>query len=159
MGSGKTYWGRIWAQKSGFTFIDLDEVIENAEGKTVTAIFEMNGEDQFREIEAATLRSFGAMENTIIACGGGTPCFHKNMQWMNEHGTTVYLAATATEIIERLIKEQEKRPLIKKLNTQELLLFIEQKLKERAPFYHSAKVILSSSELSKSSFGDLVARS
>ena len=124
------------------SFIDLDEVIEKAEGKTIAAIFENKGEAYFREIEAKALRSFDGVQNTIIACGGGTPCFYENMQWMNDHGTTIYLSTTAPEILERVLTEQEKRPLIKKMNQAELLFFIEQKLKERAPFYTAAKLTL-----------------
>ncbi|HEX2683637.1 MAG TPA: shikimate kinase, partial [Ferruginibacter sp.] len=91
MGSGKTYWGRIWAQAYQLAFYDLDEVIEQDQGKTVAEIFKTYGEDRFRQIEAGTLRSFSEKNNCIVACGGGTPCFHDNMQWMNEQGTTVYL--------------------------------------------------------------------
>jgi shikimate kinase len=156
MGSGKTHWGKIWAAAHEFTFIDLDEVIEKTTGKTIADIFEHKGEAYFREIEASTLRSFDGLQNTIIACGGGTPCFYENMQWMNDHGTTIYLFSTAPKILERVLSEQEKRPLIKKMNSAELLFFIEQKLKERTAFYNAAKFILPSVGLTEHSFGDLL---
>ncbi len=157
MGSGKTHWGKIWATVHGFTFIDLDEVIEITEGKLIADIFELKGEKYFRTLEAAALRSCSGLTNTIVACGGGTPCYEENMQWMNEQGITIYLSTTAPEILQRVLTEQEKRPLIKKMNPAELLFFIEQKLKERAPFYNAAKSILSTANLSEDSFGDLLA--
>lgn len=94
MGSGKTYWGKKWARQSGLAFFDLDEEIEKQEGKTIAAIFEEDGEDYFRKIEATALRAFTNNKNCLISCGGGTACFNNNMQWMNEHGATLYLFAT-----------------------------------------------------------------
>lgn len=157
MGSGKTHWGKLWAAKYGFTFIDLDEIIEKIENKTIAAIFEIKGEDYFRKIEAEALRNLGQIENTIVACGGGTPCFYNNLDWMNEEGTTVYLSTTAPQILERILEEQDKRPLLKKMNQGELLFFIEQKLKERAAFYNAAKLILTSEQLTEQSFGEIIA--
>ena len=142
MGSGKSYWGKLWAAESGLQFFDLDELIEKEEQKTVAEIFEQNGETYFRQRETAVLKTFTQKTNCIIACGGGTPCFNDNMQWMNDNGTTVYLAATPDDIFKRVITEQAKRPLIKDLSPEALLHFIENKLKERAPVYTKAKIIL-----------------
>lgn len=155
MGSGKTHWGKIWAQESGLAFYDLDEVIEKENGKTIAAIFEQAGEDHFRKIETVALQAFAGTENCIIACGGGTACFNDNMPWMNEHGTTVYLSATPQYIFDRVLDDKEKRPLIKKHNEAELLFFIEQKLKEREPFYKQAKIILPVTELNAGSLSTI----
>lgn len=151
MGSGKTYWGEIWARQKGVKFYDLDALIEEKEGKTVAAIFEKDGEDHFRIIETISLKTFEERTNCIIACGGGTACFNDNMQWMNDHGTTIYLAATPQYIYDRVWDDKEKRPLIKKHNEAELLFFIEQKLKEREPFYKKAKLTLPVTELDENS--------
>lgn len=156
MGSGKTHWGKIWASVYGFKFMDLDEEIELTEGKLIADIFEQKGEKYFRILEATVLRSCIGLTNTIVACGGGTPCYEENMQWMNEQGITIYLSATSPEILQRVLTEQEKRPLLKNMNPVELLFFIEQKLTERAPFYNAAKSILSTADLSKDSFGNLL---
>lgn len=155
MGSGKTFWGRIWSQKLNLDFYDLDEVIEKKEGKTIAAIFEKEGEDLFRTIEAKVLRSFAEKVNCIIACGGGTACFADNVQWMNESGTTIYLSATPPYILSRVKEEKDKRPLINKHNEAELLFFIEQKLKEREPFYTQAKITLPVSELNENSLSTI----
>ena len=142
MGSGKTFWGSKWSQQYSFDFFDLDAVIEAEQKRTIASIFEKDGEPFFRETETAALQSFAQKENCIIACGGGTACFNDNMAWMNEHGLTVYLSASPQYIFDRVMDEQDKRPLINKLNKAELLFFIEQKLKERDFFYNQAQVIL-----------------
>jgi shikimate kinase len=142
MGSGKSYWGQLWAQKTGMRFYDLDEVIEQAEGNTIATLFESNGEAWFRQKETEVLHTFAGKENCIVACGGGTPCFNNNMQWMNVQGNTVYLYATLQQIVHRLQSETDKRPLIKGLQATELNNFAEQKLKEREIFYNQAKNIL-----------------
>jgi shikimate kinase len=141
MGSGKTYWGKIWAQKSALPFLDLDKYIEHEEQMTIETIFDKKGEAWFREKESTMLRSLADADG-IIACGGGTACFNGNMQWMNEQGITVYLSAKPQYIFEKVLEEKEKRPLIKDLNEAELLFFIEQKLKERESFYKEAQIIL-----------------
>ena len=152
MGSGKTHWGSIWAKKNSLLFFDLDGVIEEQEKKTIADIFEINGEDYFREKETIALKTFAEINNGIVACGGGTPCHHNNMKWMNEHGTTVYLQSTAHDIFDRVLEEQDSRPLIKELNEAELLFFIEQKLKERKHFYEMADIVVNSKKLDELTF-------
>lgn len=156
MGSGKTHWGKLWAEKSGLAFFDLDAIIEAAERRSIETIFEHEGEAYFREKESAALRTFSDQDNCIIACGGGTPCFTDNMAWMNANGTTIYLRASASQVLERVKNEKDKRPLLKKLNAAEILLFIEQKLKEREPFYSQARIILPVEELNTDSFKKII---
>src|SRR2546423_9885228 len=102
MGSGKTYWGKKWAEKSGIDYFDVDEIVEQEQGKTIAQIFEQDGEDKFRELETIALRSFAGKKNMIIATGGGTPCFNNNINWMNENGTSVYLQSAPENILKRL---------------------------------------------------------
>ena len=156
MGSGKTHWGKIWAVNNKRSFIDLDEMIEKTAGEKVAEIFEKKGEDHFRQLETTALKNCAVLTNTIIACGGGTPCYYDNMQWMNEQGTTIYITCTAAEILKRVALEQEKRPLFRKLNKAELLFFIEQKLKEREPFYRMAKITVTSHLLTPTSLPALL---
>ena len=155
MGSGKTYWGKIWAQHYGLKFYDLDAIIEEKEGKSIAVIFEKEGEEYFRKIETVALQQFSKAEKNVIACGGGAACFNENMQWMNEHGITVYLSATPQYILSRVKEEKDKRPLIKKLNDAEMLFFIEQKLKERESFYNQAQFVLPVDKLNVDSLSTL----
>lgn len=147
MGSGKTYWAKMWAQQSSLAVHDLDALIEAAENLSVEKIFEEKGESYFRQKETETLKGFLTKDNFILSCGGGTPCFNDNIQWMNNNGTTVYLKCHPQKILQNVLAEKQKRPLIKKINEGELLFFIEQKLKERESFYNQAKIILQTEEI------------
>ncbi|MBK7375035.1 MAG: shikimate kinase [Chitinophagaceae bacterium] len=155
MGSGKTYWGRKWAQQLNLDFFDLDELIEAGQEKTIAGIFEEHGEAYFRQLESGILRTFSGKTGFILACGGGTACFNDNMQWMNANGTTVYLSALPQTIYQRVLQEKDKRPLLKDTDRPGLLLFIEQKLKEREVFYNQAKMILPAEELNMESLQPL----
>ena len=151
MGSGKSHWGHIWALKNGYTFYDLDAQIEKAFKMPVQEIFEKHGEDKFRELERYHLRKFLNKKKCLIACGGGTPCFFDNLEWMKKHGDVIYLQATKEYILKRVMDETAKRPLLKEVNTSELLFFIEKKLKEREPVYLKADHILDVNKLSDNS--------
>ncbi len=158
MGCGKSHWGKIWAAENHLPFVDLDEAIAQEAMKSVTQIMETQGEAHFRELEAAHLRKLGSLREAIISCGGGTPCFHDNMRWMNEHGSTVYITSSPTDLLRRLSKGQSQRPLISRFNPAELLFFIEKKLAEREPFYREAKIILSAAELANDTFATKINR-
>jgi shikimate kinase len=151
MGTGKSYWGKIWSSQHNLKFIDLDNEIEKKIGLSVDAIFEKKGEDFFRIVEAQTLIELDQFDNCIIACGGGTPCFKNNMDWMNKNGTTIFLNATPSKLLENILNDNKERPLLKKTNKGELLFFIEMKLKERMEFYNKANVQLQAFELNSNS--------
>jgi shikimate kinase len=108
-------------------------------------------------METKMLREMARNENCIISCGGGTPCFHDNMQWMNEKGCTVYLSAPPRYLFENIVKEKDQRPLVKTVNEAELLFYTEQKLKQRAPFYEQANIILPVEDLNELSFEKILA--
>ena len=158
MGAGKSHWGKIWAEKSDITFFDLDEIIQANEQMTIDEIFDKKGEDYFRQIESASLKSMSDYDDCIIACGGGTPCFFDNMSWMNENGLTVFIKAKAYTLLQNMTHEMKKRPLFKKINQAEILTFIEQKLKERDEFYTASKITLSIEELNDSTITDLITK-
>ncbi len=156
MGSGKSYWGAIWANKFNFRFIDLDEVIEKQSGETILQIFDKEGETAFRHLERKILENLVREKDVIIACGGGTPCFFDNIQLMNDHGKTVYLKASVDQIISRISQELHKRPLLKNLNDDELKSFIEDKLKEREPYYLQATLTIPVDELHENSIQSFI---
>lgn len=158
MGSGKSHWGKIWAKETGFTFHDLDEEVEKSLNMSVEKIFEKYGEKKFREMERDHLRKFDNSEKRLVACGGGTPCFFHNMDWMKSHGKVIYLKAAPENILKRVMDEKNKRPLLKELNTSELLFFIEKKLAEREAFYSKADHIFDVSALNEKSL-NLIANS
>jgi shikimate kinase len=155
MGSGKSHWGHIWSLQHGYTFFDLDTEIEKAFEMTVEEIFEQHGEEKFREIERYHLRKFDTKRSYLLSCGGGTPCFFDNLEWMKRHGQIVYLKATPEYILDRVMEETSKRPLLKKVNPSELLFFIEKKLKEREPVYLKADHVLEAENLTNGSLNFL----
>lgn len=142
MGSGKSHWGHIWALEHGYTFYDLDTEIEKAFEMSVEEIFEKHGEDKFRELERYHLRKFEKKKKYLLSCGGGTPCFFDNLEWMKQQGEIIYLKASPEYILDRVMDETTKRPLLKEVNPAELLFFIQKKLKEREPVYLKANHIL-----------------
>jgi shikimate kinase len=155
MGSGKSHWGHIWALEHGYTFYDLDTEIEKSFEMSVEEIFEKHGEDKFRELERYHLRKFEKKKKYLLSCGGGTPCFFDNLQWMNQHGEIIYLKASPEYILDRVMDETSKRPLLKEVNPTELLFFIQKKLKEREPVYLKAEHILEVERLQKDSLNFL----
>ena len=155
MGSGKSYWGHKWALKNSHTFYDLDAEIEKAFGMAIEKIFEKHGEEKFRELERYHLQKFESKKSCLIACGGGAPCFFDNLDWMKQHGTIIYLKASPKYILMRIMDETSKRPLLKQVNSSELLFFIEKKLKEREPVYLKADYILDVEKLDNDSLNFL----
>ena len=141
MGSGKSYSGKRLAEKFRMSFIDLDDYIEEKEGRTIREIFEKEGEEYFRKIEKECLHEMGEKKMTIISTGGGTPCFFDNMKWMNENGVTIFLETSVEVLSNRLFDEMQKRPLLKDFSKEELKSFIEKKLEERNSFYHQTQIL------------------
>ncbi len=138
MGSGKSTLGRMVSELTGYPFIDLDHYIENRFHATVKDIFASKGENGFRDIERAMLHEVSDFEDVIVACGGGTPCFFDNMEWMNSHGITVYLDASVDRLFSRLKRGKAKRPLIADKSDEELRGFIVEALNSRLPHYTKA---------------------
>lgn len=147
MGSGKSYWGRQLHKQLKIDFFDLDECIEKELCMPISEIFSTKGEAYFRDYESEKLKTFNRYHSFILATGGGTPCFHENMEWMNAHGITVWLNETANILAERLKKEKAHRPLVASLSDNVLQDFLERKIAERTPFYGKAKLILEGSAI------------
>jgi shikimate kinase len=142
MGSGKTYVGKQLAQLLDYLFVDTDSLIENTEGVTVAQLFETKGETAFREIESDRLKGLSKWDNIIVATGGGAPCFHDNMAFINNSGITVYLKTNPQLLLDRLKPETEHRPLLRGRTEAELLAFINERVAEREAFYGQADIII-----------------
>ncbi len=147
MGSGKSTMGRVVSRMTGVPFIDLDNYIEGRFRQTIKEIFAENGEARFREIERNMLHEVADFENVIVACGGGTPCFFDNMEYMNEHGVTVFLDTPIDKLHSRLMRGRHKRPLIAQKNDEELRDFIIEALAKRMEHYGKARVKFSADKL------------
>jgi len=142
MGSGKTTVGKALSKETGMMFYDLDWYIENRMHTTVSKLFTERGEEAFRKIEYNMLHEVAEFEDVIISCGGGTPCFFNNMDYLNQQGDVVYLKASPDTLYKHLLMAKVERPLLKGKSPEELIAYITEHLKERAPFYEKARYTL-----------------
>ena len=142
MGAGKTTVGKALAKTTGLKFYDLDWYIEGRMRKTVPQIFAELGEEGFRRIEHRLLHEVAEFENVIISCGGGTPCFFDNIDYMNKQGQVVYLKVTPEVLCKHLKMGKTERPLLKGKTEEELLTFVTTQLASRSPFYEQANYTL-----------------
>jgi len=147
MGAGKTTVGKALSKKTGFPFYDLDWYIESRMRKSVSQLFAERGEEGFRKIEHAMLHEVAEFEDVIISCGGGTPCFFDNMDYLNQQGHTVYLKAEPEVLRYHLQLGKGVRPLLQGKSPEELLDFITKQLAQREPFYSKARHILDVNKL------------
>lgn len=138
MGSGKSTIGKKLAKKLKLSLIDFDGYIEKETGRTIGDIFEKEGEERFRLLEHDYLKAILYKDNTVISLGGGTPCFHNNIDLINENGTSIYIETNVDALVKRLSKAKHKRPLIKGMNEVDLRFFIEANLEKRNPVYRKA---------------------
>ena len=137
MGSGKSSVGKEIAKKLVRDFFDTDTNIEKNENKTISQIFNIYGEKYFRDLEKTEIIKLSQRENSVISLGGGAFCNNENIQIINKNGISIYLKTSATEILNRLNKEEiSKRPLLKNIeNFSELM-------KKREFFYSKSYLII-----------------
>ncbi len=141
MGAGKTTIGKALAHDLSLPFYDLDWYIEERYRRTVPQLFAERGEDGFREIERKMLHEVAEFEDVVISCGGGTPCFFDNMDYMNGQAETVYLKALPEVLFRHLKMGKTERPLLKNKTEEETMQFIRESLVAREAFYLQAKHI------------------
>ena len=142
MGAGKTTLGKALARVTKRPFYDLDLYIESRLHTTIPQIFAERGEAGFREIEKNMLHEVAEFEDVVLSCGGGTPCYSDNMDYLNEQGETVFLRATPQVLKEHLLMGKTQRPLIQGKSPDELIDFIAENLQKRLPFYSKAKHVI-----------------
>jgi len=142
MGAGKTTIGKILAKDLGVPFYDLDWYIETRMRKKVKQIFDERGEEGFRIIEKNMLHEVAEFENVVVACGGGTPCFFDNMDYLVGQGDVVYLRGTPDVLFRHLKMGKGVRPLLLGKSDEELLEYIKENVEKREEFYMKANHIV-----------------
>jgi len=147
-GSGKSYWARQLSAHYQLPLIDLDAEIVKNTGMSINDIFVNKGEDWFRNKEAELLRSCShQVEAFIFSTGGGAPCFHYNMEFINQNGLSIFINRSPGSIANRLLsKGFDKRPLLKD-KKDSLGDELEDKLEKRKQFYEQAKIVLTKDDL------------
>lgn len=135
MGCGKTSLGIRLSYRIKRTIVDTDKQIEKEQGKTISDIFALYGEEAFRDMETAYLHKLlQDKESRIISVGGGLPVQERNHALLHKLGTVIYLRAEADTIYERL-RYDTTRPL---LQGEDPRGKIEALLRQRAPIYEKA---------------------
>ena len=142
MGAGKTTVGKELAKALGVPFYDLDWYISTRMRKTVKQIFDERGEEGFRLIEHNMLHEVAEFEDVVISCGGGTPCYFDNMEYMNQQADTIYLKASPEILHMHLKMGKGVRPLLLNKTPEEVAVFIREQLAQREHFYAQARHIV-----------------
>lgn len=143
MGSGKTTVGSILAQRMGYEFLDLDQIIAEGEGLCIADIFALKSEVYFRRLERFYLQGIFTSSHLVLATGGGTPAFEDNMKQMIQNTTTVYLETDIASLLFRLKENNTERPLIRGMSEQQMELKLYDLLQSREQFYRQAQYIIS----------------
>ncbi|MFD2935247.1 shikimate kinase [Spirosoma flavum] len=141
--SGKSTLGKRIADALQCRFVDTDKLIAREEGRSIAEIFAWSGEDYFREAERRVLRTIRPGGSLVVSTGGGMPCFHDNMAYINATGISVFLDVPVTVLVQRMLAHaQDDRPLHSHTDPN-LLTNLRNRYTARLPFYNQAKVIVS----------------
>ena len=135
MGAGKTTVGKALARTLGLPFYDLDWYIESRMRKTVSQLFAERGEEGFRKIEHNMLHEVAEFEDVIISCGGGTPCFFDNMDYLNQQGRDRLSECHPRGALQAPEDGQDRASAAQGKTPEEISRLHHQQLGEREPFY------------------------
>ena len=147
MGAGKTTAARRLAQRLGWEVADTDALFEEKYKSSVCDFFNKYDEPLYRKLESEVLKETENLENVVVSTGGGTACYFDNIDWMNQHGLTVFLRISEKAVVNRLLHAKRKRPLAEGKSETELTAFVNQHYSSRLPFYEQAKITVTAEDL------------
>ncbi len=154
MGTGKTTVGKLLAVSLKKKFLEMDEAIEQRDGRSIADIFSGKGEAYFRKIEKDILKEISQNKNLVVSCGGGVVMDKENLDILNRTGVTICLQAGA-EIIYGRVRNEKMRPL---LNVSDPQAKIEELLTLREPFYRQVRLRLDTGRSSPSQVVEEITR-
>ena len=134
MGSGKSSTGRPLAERLGYGFVDVDAVIEQVAGSSISEIFAREGEDSFRDLETQVLRSISERHSLVVATGGGIVTRSENWGMMHQ-GIVIWLDVERDQLLLRLQRDSTRRPLLQVNDPGEAVDAI---FGQRRPLYNEA---------------------
>lgn len=140
--SGKSTLGRQLAKELNYEFIDLDKKIEVSEGRKISEIFSLEGEEYFRKVESEQLKKIDKNAKAVIATGGGTPCFHDNMKFIKESGISVFLDVSPEKLEERMRASKRNYRPLHNLESENLLDKLNNTYNEREQFFKMADIVI-----------------
>ena len=138
MGTGKSSVGRLVSEQLHFDYLDTDELIQYRTGRTITDIFDDEGEAVFRKLEQQLVMELATRKRTVISTGGGLPTNPANLASLKNHALVVCLWASPDKIWER-VRNQTHRPLLRSPDSQSK---IRELLAAREPLYRQADVLI-----------------
>ena len=142
MGAGKTLCGRLLARRLGRCFVETDDMIVAREGRSIPEIFQQEGEERFRRLEAETLELLRLKAGDVIATGGGLPCRAGRMDALRGLGTVIWLRGDLRQLCERA-RGQGERPMLAGRSFEE----IEALYRQREPYYAGAHLAVDTTDL------------
>jgi shikimate kinase len=146
--SGKTTIGKKLAARLKLKFIDLDDVIEEREAKSVPELYVQLGDDGFRIKEWEALKAIVKEDNLVVSTGGGAPCHCDNMNLMEKYGEVIYLNIDNDTLVSRLKEATRDRPIVLNKTDEQLRQFVTE-LRDRCEHhYKRAKYIVNGKNLS-----------
>lgn len=131
MGSGKSTIGRLLSNELKLEFIDSDKVIEERAGANIPWIFDVEGEDGFRDREENVIDQVTEQDNIVLATGGGVVMRENNRKILRERGFVIYLHASVDQQVDRTARDKN-RPLLQTTNPRQRL---EELIRLRDPLY------------------------
>ncbi len=142
MGAGKSVCGRLLARRLGRCFVETDDLITAREGRSIPEIFQRDGEEAFRRLEAEAVESLRLKSNDVIATGGGLPCREGRMAALGALGIVVWLKGDLRDLVERAGRAGD-RPLLAGRSLEE----IQALYRQREPYYQQARLVVETSGL------------
>ena len=156
MGVGKTTAAKRIANRLGWEVADTDAMFEEKYRISIHDFFQKYDENLFRKLESEVLKSTENLDNTVISTGGGLACFFDNMDWMNQHGLTVFMRISPEAAADRILNSKRKRPLTENKTKEELAEYIRQHYASRLPFYEQAQITVKSEDFDLDGFMELI---
>ena len=142
MGCGKSTIGRRVARRLGYGFVDMDAAIELREGRSIGEIFTEEGEEAFRLMERRFIEELPHGGDTIVATGGGAPCFNDNMSLMKSKGQVIYFRLRPEALAVRIGPGRQRRPKTADMDDAQLLDYVREALAAREECYLRATVTI-----------------
>lgn len=159
MGSGKSHVSKNLSKKFNFPLIDLDQKISEEHQLSIPEIFQNKGEIFFRKEEKRILESIlNERSNVILSLGGGTPVYYNNMDLINQFSKSIFLRASVKTLTERIMLQKNSRPLIARLEDNDIPEFIAKHLFERNPFYGKSHFTIDTDSKTASEISDEIIR-
>lgn len=146
-GSGKSTIAKKIANRLHYQFVDMDHLFESKYKLSIPDFFKKYGEEVFRKSEHVLLKEVIQQEKVVISTGGGTPCFHGNMELIMENGFSIYIKMAPASLLDRLVNSKRIRPLVHNKTPEQIKQFIEEKLPIREQFFQQADMVIKGESL------------